>query len=394
MTVGLRIAVVAGEMSGDQLGAGLMRALKQRLPGVRFEGVGGPGMTAEGCRSLKPFEILSVMGVTEIAGRFFTLLRMRRELARHFLANPPDLFIGVDSPGFNLGLAEQLRRAGIPTVQYVSPQVWAWRSYRVRKIRRAVDRVLTLFPFETAFYKQHKVPASFVGHPLADEYDAVVDRLALRKKLHLTEDKPLIALLPGSRVSELKAHAELFVRTAQWLHTRNPEWCFIVPFVNRATRLIFEAAVKRLHAWDVPITRLHGHSRQALSAADIALLASGTAALEAMLLNRPMVVTYKMSWLSGWLIKAFAHVKYFSMPNHLAGRRLVPEYLQRDAQPEILGMAVEHGLKATIENGETLKTFERLAKTLRRGANERAARAVLAVLRRAGRLKNAARRAA
>lgn len=394
MTEGVRIAVVAGEMSGDQLGAGLMRVLKTRLPGVRFEGVGGPGMTAEGCRSLKPFEMLSVMGVTEIAGRIFKLLRIRRDLVRHFLANPPDLFIGIDSPGFNLGLAERLKRAGIPTVQYVSPQVWAWRSYRVHKIRRAVDRVLTLFPFETAFYKRHKIPASFVGHPLADEYVGAEDRAALRKKLHLSADKTLIALLPGSRVSELKAHADLFVRTALWLHTRNPKWHFIAPFVNRGTRTIFEAAIKRHGAWDLPVMRLHGHSRQALGAADIALLASGTAALEAMLLNRPMVVTYKMSWLSGWLIKTFAHVKYFSMPNHLAGRPLVPEYVQRDAQPEILGKAVERGLVTTAETESTLKTFEKLATTLRRGANERAARAVLAMLRRTGKLKKAVRRAA
>jgi len=384
MTKNLRIAIVAGEASGDQLGAGLMRALTQRLPGVSFEGVGGPLMTAEGCRSLAPFEMLSVMGVTEIIGRLFKLLRIRRGLVRHFLVNPPDLFIGVDSPGFNLGLAERLKRAGIPTVQYVSPQVWAWRSYRVRKIRRAVDRVLTLFPFEAVFYKKHKVPATFVGHPLADEIASAVDRVALRKQLHLSQDKTLIALLPGSRVSELKAHADLFVRTALWLHARNPDLHFIAPFVNRRTRLIFEDAVKRHGAWDLPITRLHGHSRQAMGAADIVLLASGTAALEAMLLKRPMVVTYKVSWLSAWLIKSFAHVKFFSMPNHLAGRSLVPEYLQRAAQPGVLGQAVERGLQATAETEKIVQTFEKLTKILRRGANERAAKAVLAVLRRAG----------
>lgn len=394
MTEGVRIAVVAGEMSGDQLGAGLLRELKQRLPGVSFEGVGGPRMTAEGCRSLASFEMLSVMGVTEIIGRLFTLLRIRRELVRHFLDNPPDLFIGIDSPGFNLGLAERLKRAGIPTIQYVSPQVWAWRSYRVRKIRRAVDRVLTLFPFETVFYKQHKVPASFVGHPLADEYIGGSDRAALRKKLHLSNEKTHVALLPGSRISELKAHADLFVRTALWLYTRNPQLRFIAPFVNRGTRLIFEKAIKRHGAWDLPITRLHGHSRDALGAADVALLASGTATLEAMLLKRPMVVTYKMSWLSAWLIKSFVHVKFFSMPNHLAGRLLVPEYMQREARPEILGKAIERGLQGTPDSEKTLQTFEKLAKTLRRGANERAARAVLAVLRRAGRLKKSVLREA
>jgi lipid-A-disaccharide synthase len=394
MTEGLRIAVVAGEASGDQLGAGLLRALRQRLPGVRFEGVGGPLMTAEGCQSLAPFEMLSVMGITEVAGRLFELLRIRRDLARRFLANPPDLFIGIDSPGFNLGLAGRLKRAGIPTVQYVSPQVWAWRSYRAHKIRRAVDRVLTLFPFESTFYKQHKVSATFVGHPLADEIAGAVDRPALRKKLHLSQDKTVIALLPGSRVSELKAHADLFVRTALWLYARNQNLHFVAPFVNRRTRLIFEEAVKHHGAWDLPITRLHGHSRQAMGAADIALLASGTAALEAMLLGRPMVVTYKVSWLSSWLIKSFAHVKFFSMPNHLAGRPLVPEYLQRAAHPGILGQAIERGLQATAETEKTLQTFENLAKTLRRGANERAAKAVLAVLRRAGKLKKTVRRAA
>ena len=376
----VRIGIVAGEASGDLLGARLMRALKRHLPEARFEGIGGSEMLAEGCNSLFPMERLSVLGLTEILGRYLELRRLRQQLIAHFLANPPDIFIGVDSPGFNLGVEEQLRRRGIVTVHYVSPQVWAWRTWRVKKIRHAVDRMLVMFPFEQAFYAQHDVDATFVGHPLADEIRADDDPCPHRDRLKLDRNRKTVALLPGSRVSELKALADVFVETAQWLHARHPDMQFIIPFVNRRTRVLFEEAIRRHQAWDLPITRFHGHSRQTMAAADVVLLASGTATLEALLLRRLMVVTYRVSRLSYWLMRAFSHITLYAMPNNLAGRHLVPELLQNEATPEMLGAAVERYLGRPLYAREVLKEFDNLSARLRGNASERAARAVLEVM--------------
>jgi lipid-A-disaccharide synthase len=376
----IRIGIVAGEISGDLLGARLIRALKRHLPQAQFEGIGGPEMISAGCRSLFPMERLSVLGLTEILGRYLELRRLRKRLIAHFLATPPDIFIGVDSPGFNLGLEERLRSAGIPTVHYVSPQVWAWRTWRVRKIRRAVDRILVLFPFEAGFYSRHDVDATFVGHPLADEIHGDDDPRPHRDRLKLDRDRPTVALLPGSRVSELKALADLFVETAQWLNNRHPGWQFIAPFVNRRTRLMFEAAIRRHEAWELPIVRYHGHSREVMAAADVVLLASGTATLEAMLLKRLMVVTYRVSTLSYWLMRVFSHITLYAMPNNLAGRHLVPELLQYDATPENLGKTVERYVARPIYARDALQSFEGLAAKLRGNASERAARAVVEML--------------
>ena len=235
----LRIGLVAGEASGDLLGARLIKSLQRHLPNARFEGVCGPEMKALGCDSLFPMERLSVMGLTEVLARYLDLRRARAQVIRYFHHHPPDLFIGIDSPGFNLEIEHALRRRGIPTVHYVSPQVWAWRTWRVRKIRAAVDLMLTLFPFEERFYREHNVPAKFVGHPLADEISGEYDPKEYRARLKLPIDQRTIALLPGSRVTELNAHADLFVKTAMWMHKRNSQIQFVVPFVNRATRLIF-----------------------------------------------------------------------------------------------------------------------------------------------------------
>ncbi len=376
----VRIGVVAGEVSGDLLGARLMKALKKRLPGVQFEGIGGPEMEALGCRSLFPMERLSVLGLTEILGRYFELRRVRTRLRRHFLSNPPDLFIGIDSPGFNLGLEHALKRAGIRTVHYVSPQVWAWRSYRVRKISKSVDRMLALFPFEERFYRDHGVPVEFVGHPLADEIPQQVDIRDARARLKLPPEQTVVALLPGSRVGELRALADVFVKTALWLHQRHPHMLFVAPFVNRQTRQIFEDAIRDNAAWDLPLTRMFGHSRDAVAAADAVLVASGTATLEALLLKRLMVVTYRVSWVSYWLIRMFSHVKNYSMPNNLAGRALVPELLQGDAVPEKLGTEIENQLSHGERGRATLQTFREIHNDLRRDASEKAADAILAVL--------------
>jgi len=377
----LRIGIVAGEPSGDLLGARLIQSLRKLLPDAVFEGVGGPEMQAQGCQSLYPLERLSVAGLTEILGRFRELHQMRRNLIRHFLDHRPDVFIGVDSPGFNLGLEETLRRANIRTIHYVSPQVWAWRTWRVRQIRRAVDRILVMFPFEAPFYARHGVEAKFVGHPLADEIQGDRDAHAWRQRLNLEVDRPTVALLPGSRAGELKALSGVFVETALWLNRRHPDIQFVIPFVSRRTQRLFEKAIERHQAWDLPLTRFHGHSRDVMAAADVVLLASGTATLEAMLLRRLMVVTYRVSAISYWIMRALSHIRLVAMPNHLAGIHLVPELIQRDAKPEKLGRAIERYLSRPLYAREILEKYDKLAGQLRNNAAQRAAEAVVEVLR-------------
>jgi len=377
----MRIGIVAGEPSGDLLGARLIAALKRELPGAQFEGVGGPEMIAAGCRSIVPMDELTVVGLTEVIGKFLSLLATRRRLIKHFLKSPPDLFVGVDYPGFNLGLEEILRRHGIRTAHYVSPQVWAWRTWRVRKIRRAVDRILVLFPFEVPFYAKHGIKAIFVGHPLAEEIDGNLDAKEMRRRLNLDPDRPTVALFPGSRTSEVKALAGTFVETAKWLSDRHPDIQFAVPFVSRQTRLEFEAAIKRSQAWDLPISRFHGHSRKVMAAADVVLLASGTATLEAMLSNRLMVVTYRVSPVSYVIMKALAHIRLVAMPNHLAGSHLVPELIQREARPELLGRAVDRYLHRPAYARDVLRRFRELAAQLGTGTAANAARALAEMVR-------------
>jgi lipid-A-disaccharide synthase len=379
----VRVGIVAGEISGDLLGAGLMRALKHRFPGISFEGIGGPAMQEAGCRSLYPMERLSLIGF-EVLEKLPGLLRMRRELAAHFLADPPDAFIGVDAPDFNLGLEAMLKRAGVRTVHYVSPTVWAWRRWRIRTIRRGVDLMLTLFPFEASFYHRHDVPVAFVGHPLADAIPERYDPKAVRRRLDLPTSVKLIALLPGSRVSELNRHADLFVKTALWLAARRPNLHFVAPFVNARTRGIFERALKNNHAGHLPVTRLIGRSRDVMAAADIVVLASGTATLEAAMLQKPMVVTYRLAWFSYLLVRLLVRVRDYALPNLLAGRRVVSELIQADAVPEKLGAATEHLLTHPGEIRRLKGTLGRLHRALKRNASERAADAVARLLKHAG----------
>jgi len=372
----VRIGIVAGETSGDLLGAGLMRALKARVSAVTFEGIGGPRMQAEGCISRHPMEQLSIIGL-EVVRKYFSIAALRRQLAAHFLANPPDLFIGIDVPDFNLTLEQKLRAAGIATVHYVSPTVWAWRRYRMRKIHKAVDHMLTLFPFEARYYEERGVPVTFVGHPLADLIPEHYDPADYRKKLGLPPTGTIVALLPGSRANELYRHADVFVQTAAWLHARNPALRFVAPFVDIETQSMFARALVLNNGADLPVTLVQNRSLEVLAAADIALLASGTATLEAALLRKPMVVTYKVSRLSQILIRLFAHVRLYSLPNNLAGRELVPELMQDDAVPEKLGAAVEHYLAHRSHAQSVLDELGKIHASLRRGANERAAEAVV-----------------
>ncbi len=375
----MRIAIIAGEASGDLLGAGLIRAVTARYPQVRFEGIAGPRMIAAGCEALYPMERLSVIGLLETFRRYRELRGVRRRLTKRFIDDPPDLFVGVDAPDFNLSLELALRRAGISTVHYVSPQVWAWRRYRLPKIRRAVDMMLTLFPFEEKFFRDRGVRARFVGHPLADIIPDAPDQGAARAELGLAPDAEIVAMLPGSRLSEVSLLAAPMARAARWLVLQRPGVRFVVPLVNDRVRVRFEAALSA--CGDCPEMRLlAGGARTAMAAADVVLLASGTASLEALLLKRPMVITYRLGRLSWWIASIVVKVPFAGLPNLLAGRAVVPELLQGDAQPEKLGAALLQFLESP-EHVATLKEeFRRIHGILRNHADERAADAVLEVM--------------
>lgn len=371
MNTPLRIALVAGEASGDILGAGLMRALKVRHPSVEFIGVGGPLMEAEGLTSYFPMERLSVMGLVEVLGRLPELLARRRRLIRSLVSAKPDVFIGIDAPDFNLTLALKLRQAGIRTVHYVSPSVWAWRQKRVLKIRQACDLMLTLFPFEAKFYDEHQVPVCFVGHPLADDIPLQADRAAARDALQVPDDIGLVALLPGSRGGEVTRLGSLFLDAAERLRTLRPGVQFVMPCAGPQRRQQLEAL---LTTRNLPVKLLAGQSHLALAACDAVLIASGTATLEALLFKRPMVVAYRVAPLTWRILKRLVKSPYISLPNLLAQRQLVPELLQDDATADALAEAV-----APLIDGGQAQTdgFDVIHRTLRRDASARAADAVL-----------------
>ncbi|QSL93193.1 lipid-A-disaccharide synthase [Ectopseudomonas toyotomiensis] len=367
----IRVALVAGEASGDILGSGLMQAIKQRHPDAEFIGVGGARMEAEGLKSYFPMERLAVMGLVEVLGRLFELLGRRRQLARDLIAAQPDVFIGIDAPDFNLGLELKLRRAGIKTVHYVSPSVWAWRQKRVLKIREACDLMLTLFPFEAQFYDEHQVPVRFVGHPLADAIPQQADRAAAREVLDLPQDEPVVALMPGSRGGEVARLGELFLDAAIRLRALRPGIHFLLPCATPERR---EQLEQMLAGRDLPLTLLNGRSHEALAACDAVLIASGTATLEALLYKRPMVVAYRVAPLTYRILKRLVKSPYISLPNLLAERLLVPELIQDAATPEALAQAV-----APLIDGGQVQTegFDVIHRALRRDASVSAADAVL-----------------
>ncbi len=384
----MRVGLVAGEASGDLLGAGLISALRQRFPDARFEGIAGPAMEAAGCEPWYPAERLSVMGLVEVLGRLPELLRIRRDLRRRWLNDPPDVFIGIDAPDFNLALERRLRAAGIPTVHYVSPSVWAWRQHRVRKIAQCVDLMLTLFPFEAEFYAQHGVDVRFVGHPLADMVPLEIDRGAVRQRLGIDPDATIVALLPGSRMGEVQRLAEPMLKAAELCAQAHAGLRFVAPLATPATRALFERiAAERTPGLALEV--LDGQSREAMAAANVVLLASGTAALEALLLKRPMVVTYRLSALSFWLLKHFKMIKvpFYSLPNLLAGRSVAPELMQHDATPGRLAEAVLKLLEQPQASREMEQTFRSIHESLRRDASTSAAAAVADLLQRRGRVQ-------
>ena len=369
----LRIALVAGEASGDILGAGLMRALKAQHPAVEFIGVGGPLMQAEGLTSYFPMERLSVMGLVEVLGRLRELLARRKLLIQTLIEEKPDVFIGIDAPDFTLNIELKLRQAGIKTVHYVSPSVWAWRQKRVLKIREGCDLMLTLLPFEARFYEEKGVPVRFVGHTLADTIPLQADRAAARAELGLA-DGPLVALMPGSRGGEVGRLASVFFDAAERLQALKPGIRFVLPCASPQRRAQIETL---LEGRNLPLTLLDGQSHRALAACDAVLIASGTATLEALLYKRPMVVAYRLAPLTYWILKRMVKSPYISLPNLLAQRLLVPELLQDDATPEALAQT----LLPLIDGGEEqTRGFDDIHRTLRRDASNQAADAVLTLI--------------
>jgi lipid-A-disaccharide synthase len=376
-----RIAMVAGEASGDLLAAHLIEALKRRVAGADFFGIGGPKMQRAGFDAWWPAETLAVRGYAEVLKHYREITGVRRALLRRLLADPPDVFIGVDAPDFNLWLEAKLKRAGIRTVHYVSPSVWAWRGGRVRKIARACDRLLALFPFEPPLYDKLDLPVTYVGHPLADVLPLEVSRPAARERLGLPETaRPVFALLPGSRQSELEYMAETFIRTAALLHERFAEALFLVPLVSRETRQLFEGALWKLGKQELPIKMLFGHAQDALAACDAALVASGTATLEAALLKTPMAIAYRMSPWSWQLMKRMRYQPWVGLPNILAGRFVVPEFLQDAATPERLADALGELATDEAKRGEIAEVFTTMHRQLRQNTAEKAAGAILETL--------------
>ena len=383
MTRPLRVALVAGEASGDLLGAAFMAALRELHPEVTFIGVAGPRMIAAGCTALAHSEELALMGVVEIVRHLPRLLRLRSRIRRELMAQRPDVYIGIDAPEFNLGLARQLHQAGIVTVQYVSPQVWAWRQGRVRAIAAAVDLVLCLLPFEKAFYARHAVRAEFVGHPLADQIPLDSDRAAARAALGLPSDAVIIALLPGSRMGEVTRLGADFAATAALLSARavsGPAPLFIAPMATAQVREVFAGQVTAAGA---QVRLLDGQSRLALAAADAVLVASGTATLETLLTRRPMVVAYRLAPLTAFLAQRLGMVKvqHFSQPNLLAGETLVPEFFQAAVTPQALADALSRQLTDTAAGAHRLAAFESIHLQLRQDGASKAAAAVLTLLR-------------
>lgn len=375
------IAIVAGEASGDQIAGPLLAELRARLPGARFVGIGGPRMQSAGLESWYPMETLSVRGYAEAAKSVPAILRIRRELAGRLVADPPALFLGVDAPDFNLGLEEKLRSAGIATAQYVGPSIWAWRGERIHKIRRAAGHMLVLFPFEVPLYERAGIPVTFVGHPMADEVPEIPDVDAAREQIRLPAAAPVFALLPGSRRGELEQHAGLFIDTAKAILAQLPTARFLVPLATRPTRSQFEQALYDHGGRDLPLTVLFGHSQLAMTAADVVLVASGTAALEAALLRRPMVITYRVPRLTYRIMWPKRYLPYIGLPNILASDFVVPEILQDDATADVLAHALVNVYRDKVVRDRQSARFESLYRSLRCGAASRAADVVQTLLR-------------
>ena len=372
--------MVAGEASGDLLGGHLLTALNTRRSDLSFNGIGGPRMTGRGFDSLYPMEKLSVRGYVEVLRHYREIMAIRRTLLSRLLKERPQLFIGIDAPDFNLDLEYRLKSRGIPTIHYVSPSVWAWRRGRIRRIARSVSHMLTLFPFETEIYREAGVPVTYVGHPVADTIPIKVDKAAAREQLRLPPGKLVVALLPGSRQSELRYMADVIVQAAKQFHDQVGEVIFLCPSASRPTRDLMRDAIHRNEAGDLPITLMFGHSHEALAAADLALVASGTATLETALLKTPMVIVYKMSPITWKIMQRMLYLPYVGLPNILAGEFLVDEFMQDAATPEALSAALLALMRDTSRQRRQVERFAEMHETLRQDNATKAADAVLQVL--------------
>lgn len=377
----MKFGLVAGETSGDLLGAGLIRALRERVPEARFEGVVGPAMLEAGCEKLADADTLAVMGLIEPLKHLPELLKLRSDLVRHWTDSPPDVFIGIDAPDFNLGLERRLKDSGVVTCHYVGPTVWAWRQGRIRTIARSVNRVLCILPFEKDFYDQHGVDAVFVGHPKADRVPAVIDTQAARRSLGIGPDGEVVALLPGSRASEVTRLGPLFAAAARMLASRDPAPRFITPVAKPRLRSMYADLLDAEGIMD-QVRLFDGRSEEVLAAADVVLLASGTAALESALFQRPTVAAYKVSAVTAWLVRHLGLLKidYVTMPNHLTEQPLVPEFIQDDATPDKLAGAVAALLDDPGRRAAISKEFAKLRTRLALGADQCAADAVLGLV--------------
>ncbi len=377
----IRIGIVAGEPSGDALGAGLIESLKCSIGDVGFFGIGGPKMAAAGCDTIYDMERIGVMGLDGLPGKLFDILGIRSNLYRIMVSDPPDLFIGIDVPDFNLALESRLRKKNIAIVHYVSPTVWAWRGYRIHKIRRAVDHILTLFPFEAEFYRKNGIPVTCVGHPMADEIKPP-NRIAARQKLGLEipHGGKLVALLPGSRRSEISRLAPIFLEAARIIHQSDPNVQFVLPLANKTVSCAFNRLTGLIG--DLPIMRLQEQSRLAMEAADAVVLASGTAALEAALLRRPHVVVYKVGPLTWQLVQRLKSVNHYSMPNQLLRDPVVPEFIQDEARPASIARVLRRYLEDEREVNRLSGMFAEMHRQLKLDANLRASRAVTGLLER------------
>lgn len=370
---GLKVGIVAGEASGDILGASLIEALRKQYPQLQVEGIGGPRMIVAGCHSLFAMDRLSVMGLIEPLKRLPELLQIRRTLKQHFVEHRPDVFIGIDSPDFTLNIERYLKQQGIKTVHYVSPSVWAWRQGRIHGIKQSVDLMLTLFPFEQTIYEQHGIRVSFVGHPLADEFPLEIDTAVYRRALGIATDKTCVALLPGSREAEVKLMAPVFLETAERCWQQKPGLQFLLPAANAAR---YRQLQRLLQGSKLPITLYEGRSHEVMGASDVVLMASGTTTLEAMLLKKPMVVAYKMAPLSHAIISRLLKTPFVALPNLLAQKMLVPERLQAQATAVQLAQDLMMALQDKKHRDQLQKEFAVLHEQLRCGAGDRAAKAI------------------
>ncbi len=383
MAAPLRIGIVAGEASGDLLGSHLIATMHEYRPDLEFVGIGGPRMQAAGMQVWFPMEKLAVRGYVEVLRHYLEIVSIRRRLRDRFIAQPPVIFIGIDAPDFNLDLEIALKSHGIATVHYVSPSIWAWRGERIHKIKRAVDKMLVLFPFEATLYEKAGVPVAYVGHPLADVLPEAPDRAAARRQLQLPEQATVIALLPGSRQSEVEQLAGLFAQAARLVARRISSVHFVAPLVSDETIALFERA-RVAYAPELAITVLRGEAYAAMTAADIVLVASGTATLEAALLKRPMVITYKMPAVSAWLIRRTQSLPYVGLPNILSNEFVVPELIQEAATPANLSHALVELLSDAASRRRIEDKFRALHRVLKQNTTQKAAEAILPMLSSAG----------